>query len=373
MSRLRIGVIFGGRSVEHEISMLSAKSIIRNMDQEKYEVFPVFIDKKGAWRRASILEWIDEVGKLVFDDNSFLSPSLNPEKPVFYELSKGQLVSEHGVDAVFPVLHGTYGEDGTIQGLLELMGIPYVGAAVLGSAVGMDKIVMKALLREAGIPVVDYIGFNSHEWTTNTDVLRKMILRDIGVPCFVKSADLGSSIGITKVKSKAELGAAIDYSCRFSHRILVEKAVPEPRELEVSVLGNKSPFASCPGEIVPHREFYDYTAKYLEEGTGLIAPADLNDEVVSKLKDIAVRSFKALDCSGLGRVDFLMDGKTGELFVSEINTMPGFTQISMYPKLWELGGISFKELISRLLDLAIERRKQRDSLESDIAEFLKTP
>lgn len=373
MSRLIIGVIFGGRSVEHEISLLSAKSIIKNIDREKYEVLPIFIDKKGIWRSASVSEWINDEGKPVFEEQTFLSPSLNPDKPVFYELSDGRLIAERRVDAVFPVLHGTYGEDGTIQGLMEHMGIPFVGAAVLGSAVGMDKLAMKALLRDAGIPVVDYVGFYGHEWKTDKKGVRERIIGKIGFPCFVKSADLGSSIGITKVKSEEELDRAVDFSCRFSQRILAEKAVSNPREIEISVLGNERPSASCPGEIVPHREFYDYTAKYLEEGTGLIAPAELSDETVSKLKELAVSTFKALDCGGLGRVDFLIDGNTDEIFVSEINTMPGFTQISMYPKLWELSGISFKELISRLIDLAIERRSLRDTLESDIAESQKTP
>lgn len=372
MSRLKIGVIFGGRSVEHEISLLSAKSIIGNMDPEKYEVFPVYIDKNGVWRKASISAWLND-GELEFDESSFLSPSLNPGSPVLYEISQGKSLSEHKVDVVFPVLHGTYGEDGVVQGIFELMGVPYVGASVLGSAVGMDKIVMKAVLKEAGLPVVDYLGFYRYEWEKGKSNIRGRILEEIGVPCFVKSADLGSSVGITKVKSEADLDKAVDFSCRFSNRILVEKAVGSPREIEISVLGNDDPAASCPGEVVPHREFYDYTAKYLEEGTGLHAPADLNEETSELLKDYAVRTFKALDCSGLGRVDFLIDGGTGEIFISEINTMPGFTRISMYPKLWEISGVSFGELVATLIELALEKREQNDSLESDIAKTQQTP
>ncbi len=372
MSRLKIGVIFGGRSVEHEISLLSAKSIIRNIDPEKYEVLPVLIDKNGIWHRASISNWLND-GELEFDNESSLSPSLNPGNPALYEISGGRLLDEYTVDVMFPVLHGTYGEDGVVQGIFELMGIPYVGASVLGSAVGMDKIVMKAVLMAEGLPVVDYVGFYKHEWEKGKNSVRKRILKVIGFPCFVKSADLGSSVGITKVKSEADLDTAVDFSCRFSNRVLVEKAVGSPKEIEISVLGNDEPAVSCPGEIVPHREFYDYAAKYLEEGTGLHAPADLSEETSALLKDYAVRTFRALDCSGLGRVDFLINGHTGEIYVSEINTMPGFTSISMYPKLWDISGISYGELVTRLIELALERREQKDSLESDIAETQKTP
>lgn len=372
MSKLTVGVIFGGRSVEHEVSLLSAKSIIRNLDPEKYEVFPIYIEKEGTWRKASISSWLGE-GGLEFFGDSVLSPSLSPENPVFYEISDRGLLSEHKVDVIFPVLHGTYGEDGTVQGMFELMGVPYVGASVLGSSVGMDKIVMKALLKAAGLPVVEYIGFYKHDWETGKLAARSRIRKEIGLPCFVKSADLGSSVGITKVKTEDELEGAVEYSCRFSKRVIVERAVRKPREIEVSVLGNDEPQASCPGEVVPHREFYDYTAKYLEEGTCLIAPAELDEETQEKLRDYAVRTFKALDCSGLGRVDFLLEDGTNEIFVSEINTIPGFTQISMYPRLWEVSGVSYAQLVNRLIELAIERRRQTDSLESDYSEISGKP
>jgi D-alanine-D-alanine ligase len=227
---------------------------------------------------------------------------------------------------------------------------------------------MKMILKASGLPVVEYTGFRKHEWETCKDDVKSKIMKEVGFPCFVKSADLGSSVGITKVRNEGELAAAIDHSCRFSRRVIVEHAVKNPREIEVSVLGHNDPSASCPGEVVPHREFYDYTAKYLEEGTGLIAPAELDEETAEKLRDYAVRTFKALDCSGLGRVDFLLEEGTNEVFVSEINTIPGFTQISMYPRLWEVSGISYAELVNRLIELAIERRGHADSFESDYSQ-----
>jgi len=372
LSITRVAVIFGGRSVEHEISILSAKSILRNIDRAKFEVFPVYIEKNGIWRAADTEGWL-KGGEFEYRAGSFLSPSLNFEEQVFYEIAGDKVIGEHEIDAVFPVLHGTYGEDGTVQGLFELMGVPFVGASVLGSSVGMDKIVMKAVLKEAGLPVVRHIGFYKFEWESSRSRIRARIAEDINFPCFVKSADLGSSVGISKVSSENTLDEAVSFSCRFSNRILVEKAVIAPREIEVSVLGNDEPEASCPGEIVPKREFYDYAAKYLDQETGLIAPAELGQEVTSRLSELAVGAFKALDCKGMGRVDFLMNGETNELFISEINTIPGFTQISMYPRLWELSGIPYSELITRLIELAIERYESQKSLKVDIAGIQKTP
>ena len=365
MSRKKVGIIFGGRSVEHEVSLLSAKSVIENTDPEVFEVCPIFIDKNGLWHRVNVDEWLNE-GELLVDSNSFLTPSLNHENPVFFEIEDSKVVSEIKLDAVFPVLHGTHGEDGTIQGMLELMGIPFVGASVLGSSIGMDKLIMKAVLKESSLPVVPYLGFYDYEWTSDPEKIRESIYREIGFPCFVKSANLGSSVGISKVDSENELVSAIDSSCRFSNRVLVEKAVTNPREIEISVLGNESPIASLPGEILPHREFYDYTAKYLEEGTGLVVPAEIEEELTARLQDLAVKTFKALDCSGMARVDFLINGDNGELYIGEINTIPGFTQISMYPKLWDVTGIPFPKLITRLFDLAILRKNERTKLSTDI-------
>jgi len=372
LSKIKVAVVFGGRSVEHEISILSAKSIVKRIDRDKFELIPIYIEKTGTWRKAVVEGWLEE-GGFEFSRNSFLSPSLNPQRPLFYEISDAGTVGEHEVGAVFPVLHGTYGEDGTVQGMFELMGLPFVGASVLGSSVGMDKILMKAVLRESGLPVVDYMGFYKFEWETTKSGIRQRILDEIGLPCFVKSADLGSSVGITKVSSEDGLDEAVGTSCRFSNRILVEKAVVNPREIEVSVLGNNEPIASCAGEIVPGREFYDYTAKYLDDSTELIAPAKLEPQITARLGQLAVSAFKALDSSGMGRVDFLMDRQSQEIFIMEINTIPGFTQISMYPRLWELSGIPYTELITRLIELAIERSEYRKGLQVDISNIQKTP
>lgn len=372
MPKTKVAVIFGGRSVEHEISILSAKSILTHIDRDKFDIFSVYIEKSGVWRAAETESWLNG-GEIDFRSESFLSPSLDPEEWVFFEISDDKVAREHQIDAVFPVLHGTYGEDGAVQGLFELMGVPFVGASVLGSSIGMDKIVMKCVLKEAGLPVVDHFDFYKYEWESKGSEIKAKIIEKIGFPCFVKSADLGSSIGISKVSSEDDLDQAIDFSCRFSNRILVEEAVSSPREIEVSVLGNDDPRASCAGEIVPDREFYDYTAKYLDDNTGLIAPAELSERLSSELGDLAVGAFKALDCSGMGRIDFLMNAETEELYISEINTIPGFTQISMYPKLWELSGIPYKELITRLLELAIEKRESQNSLKADITDIQETP
>ncbi|MBI4228169.1 MAG: D-alanine--D-alanine ligase [Deltaproteobacteria bacterium] len=364
MSNKIVGVVFGGRSVEHEISLLSAKSIIKNIDSSKFDILPIFIGKNGSWRKASVE---DRTGgrEIVISDSTFLAPSLDPQKPVFYEIENNKIRQEHKLDVLFPILHGTYGEDGTVQGMFELMGIPFVGSSVLGSSIGMDKIAMKTIFRVSGIPVVEFIGFKNSDWTNEKEIVKKRILGEIGIPCFVKSANLGSSVGITKVKSENELEKAVDFACEFSNKIIVEKAVLNPREIEVSVLGNEEPIASLPGEIIPHREFYDYKAKYTEKGTELIAPVKLNHEKTENIQKYAIRAFKVIDCYGMARVDFLMEKSTGDIFVSELNTIPGFTQISMYPKLWEVSGISYKDLISRLIDLAFERHENVKELRTD--------
>lgn len=367
MSKKKVGIIFGGMSVEHEVSLLSAKSVINNTNTELYDIYPIFIDKKGSWHRANIDNWLND-GEIKVNKESLLTPSLNYDNPVFFEIQDSKVIDELKLDVVFPVLHGTYGEDGTVQGLFELMGIPFVGASVLGSAIGMDKLVMKAVLSEASLPVVPYFGFYRYEWETNKDEIVAKVSNEIGYPCFVKSADLGSSVGISKINSEEFLNEAVMDSCKYSNRILIEKAVSNPREIEISVLGHKSPIASLPGEIIPHRDFYDYRAKYLEEGTGLVAPAKIDEEMTSKLRDLAIKTFKALDCSGMARVDFLVNAETEEFYIGEINTIPGFTQISMYPKLWEITDISFSDLITKLLDLAVDRKNDIMKLETNVPE-----
>lgn len=361
-----VAVIFGGVSVEHEVSVVSARSVLSNLDRERFSVFPVFIDKQGIWHHVEDAEIRGE-GRPVTGNNGYLLPITgNTERRGFIELENGTLKAEHKIDVVFPVLHGTYGEDGSIQGLLELMYIPYVGSAVLGSALSMDKIVMKSILREKGLPVVDFIAFSRKEWSAGNTGLIKDIESTIGFPCFVKSADLGSSVGISKVKYSGDLGDAIDNSFEYSNRVLVERAVEKNREIEVSVLGDQEPKASVPGEIIPEREFYDYEAKYRDSSTKLVIPAKLDPSQTQRLMKLAVECFNALDCSGMARVDFLINGNTGEIFISELNTIPGFTSISMYPKLWEASGLGYKELLSSLVDLAFYKHEQKHKLNTNL-------
>ncbi len=367
MSLSRVAIIFGGKSVEHEISVISARSIVKNIDTELYNVISVFIDKNGVWRIVKDQSWVGGED-LIYENDLYVSPSLNPDNPTLCVVRGSSVVEEIEIDIAFPVLHGTYGEDGAIQGLFELMGTPYVGAGVLGSSVGMDKIMMKAVLKDAGLPIVDYVWFTRRDWQTDSGELVPEIIRALGPSVFVKSADLGSSVGITKAGTETELRKAVEYSLQYSDRVIVERAVNDPREIEVSVLGNEEALASVPGEVKPHREFYDYRAKYLEEGTGLVVPAEFSSDRIEALKKLAVDTFKTLDCSGMGRIDFLVDGATDEMFVSEINTIPGFTEISMYPKLWEATGISFTELISRLIDLGLERQKRKKDLTRELVD-----
>ncbi len=368
MSNKTVAVIFGGACVEHEISLISSKSIISNLDRSKFDIFAIFISKQGNWHKAEVDQWLDG-GELVIDQSSEITPSLRINAPGhFLEIKNSSVVNKVNVDIIFPVLHGTYGEDGSVQGLFELMNIPYIGAGVLGSSVGMDKIVMKDVLKNAGISVVDYLGFNSSEWNENKEEILKSITETISFPAFVKSADLGSSVGVYKIFSESEVEKAVDSSFKFSNRVIVEKAVDNIRELEVSLLGNESPIASLPGEIIPKKDFYDYEAKYHDDSTELVIPAKLNENLIEKLKDISIKTYTSLCCSGMGRIDFLMDSKTEEIYVSEINTIPGFTSISMYPKLWEISGISYKDLLTRLIELAEERFESKKKIETDFSE-----
>lgn len=361
--------MFGGCSVEHEISLISARSIIKNIDTGLYNILPVYINKSGKWLNIDLAGFINNEIKV--SDNHCYIPSVGfDQSPKFYELKDNNLVNSVEVDLAFPVLHGTYGEDGTIQGLFELMGLPFVGASVLGSAIGMDKIAMKCVLRNYGLPVTDFIAFNNAEWANDSKGITSRINDQIGFDCFVKSADLGSSIGISKVKKIDDISNAVKDSLKYSQRVLVEKAVNNCREIEVSVLGNEDPKASLPGEVTPEREFYDYIAKYDDDSTSLEIPAKLSEEEIIKLRKLAVDTFKALDCNGLGRVDFLLDDITKEIYISEINTIPGFTSISMYPKLWEVTGIAYGELINNLLELAVKRFSDRKLLETDYNESI---
>jgi D-alanine-D-alanine ligase len=348
--RLRVGVLFGGRSGEHEVSLASAASVIRGLDPDKYEAVPIGISKDGHWLVGGAAQ---KLLPEVLKGGQRIVMSADPTDAALIPLDRSSSGMGQRLDVVFPVMHGTYGEDGTIQGLLDLAGLPFVGAGVLGSAIGMDKDVAKKLLQHAKIPVVPWVTVYRADWERDPRSIQKQIEKKFRYPVFVKPATLGSSVGMTKVHSRAELAPALDLASEFAMKILVERAVAA-REIEVSVLGNHDPQASVPGEIVPHREFYDYTAKYLEEGTALLIPAKLKPAQIKKIQQLAVAAFRTLELSGMARVDFFLEKKGGKLFLNEVNTIPGFTSISMYPKLWEATGISFRELIDRLIALALE-------------------
>jgi D-alanine-D-alanine ligase len=351
--KLRVGVLFGGRSGEHEVSLASAASIIRGLDPQKYEAVPIGITKEGHWLiGAGAQKMLPEVLRT----GQRVVMSADPTESALMPLDGSPRAQK--LDVVFPVIHGTFGEDGTMQGLLELAGLPFVGAGVLGSAIGMDKDVAKKLMQVAGIPVVPWIAVQRADWERQPKEIRRAVEKKFKYPVFVKPATLGSSVGMTKVHSRAELGPALDLAAEFAMKIMVERAV-SAREIEVSVLGNHDPRASIPGEIVPHREFYDYAAKYLEEGTKLLIPAKLTKSEVKKVQAMAVTAFRALELSGMARVDFFIEKRGGKIFLNEVNTIPGFTSISMYPKLWEANGIPFRELINKLIDLALEQHREK--------------
>src|SRR6202166_2506877 len=388
MEKLRVGILFGGRSGEHEVSLLSAASVLNAIDKEKYEVVPIGITKDGRWLTAEHAENLLQ-GKLMLEPRNLRAgdPENTPSAAV---LARGEAVvvppepvrRQNGlvpfqtdaamlrrasdrainVDVIFPVLHGSFGEHGTIQGLLELADIPYVGAGVLGSAAGMDKDIMKSLFIAAGIPIVKHVTLLRSMWEKEPKKVAKMVAR-LGYPVFVKPANLGSSVGISKAHNRKELGPAIEEAAKFDRKIVIEQGVggdkEKAREIECSVLGNDEPVASVPGEIVPVKEFYDYDAKYLAEGSELIIPAKLTKAQTKRVQELAVRAFQAVDCTGLARVDFLIDPKTRKIFLNEINTMPGFTAISMYPKLWAASGLAYADLIDRLIQLGIERHTDK--------------
>src|SRR5215813_11988870 len=385
MKKLRVGILFGGRSGEHEVSLLSAASILKAIDKDKYEVVPIGITKEGRWLTSAHAERLLR-GENPHEESHRHLRAGDPEAtPGAAVLAKGEAVivppvpqshglipfqsaaraAEHSidVDVIFPVLHGTFGEDGTIQGLLELADIAYVGAGVLGSSAGMDKDIMNSLFRAAGLPIVKHLTILRGDWERDPKKTAKLVQKSLKFPMFVKPANLGSSVGISKAHNSKELGPAIDEAAKFDRKIVIEEGVGgkknKAREMECSVLGNDKPIASVPGEIVPGAEFYDYTAKYLDEGSQLIIPAKLTKSESKKIQELAIAGFRAVDCSGLARVDFLMDPKSRKIYLNEINTMPGFTSISMYPKLWAASGMSYPELIDRLIQLGLERHEDK--------------
>jgi len=360
-ARVRVGVVYGGRSVEHEVSLVSARAIMQALDPERYDVVPIGISRQGRW----------VIGK----SHCALPPDPSVRGLVRLRNGGGAVQKTGGraaraaadgalkgrLDVVFPMVHGTGGEDGSLQGLLELAGIPYVGAGVLGSAIGMDKAMMKVAFAQAGLPIVDHRVIRCSDLEQDHERFIRSVESAFGYPCFVKPANGGSSVGISKAKDRRGLADAIDLAARYDRKVVVERAV-DGREIECSVLGNDKPEASVPGEIVPSNEFYDYRAKYIDTGSRLLIPAPLSAEQTGRIRDLAVKAFRALDLCGMARVDFFLDRTSEAIFVNEVNTIPGFTPISMYPKLWEASGVTFPALVDRLVRLALERHAEKKRL-----------
>lgn len=359
--KINLGLIFGGRSGEHEVSLLSAKSVLEVVDRQKYDITLIGISRDGKWYSGD-----DVHSKLASRDISGLTPVVlipEPGNAVLYRIetihNQSTLVDPRILDVVFPVLHGTYGEDGTLQGLLEMADIAYVGAGVLGSSVGMDKGLFKYVMSANQIPVLDFLIITRKELEQNAENIITKIEEKLAYPIFTKPANLGSSVGISKCHSRGDLLEGLMDAASYDRRILVEQGI-NGRDIEVSVLGNENPRASIAGEIRPVEEFYSYFAKYVDDKTALIIPAEISLEDQITLQNLAIKVYKAIDCAGLARVDFLLDKDTGKFYVNEINTIPGFTNISMYPKLWGYAGISYASVINSLIDLAIERKAERD-------------
>jgi D-alanine-D-alanine ligase len=383
--RLRIGVIYGGRSGEHEVSLASAASVIANLDRSRYEPVSILIDKDGRWtlpdRPPTPLSAADVIARVRSAGGRMgrgtrevqLVPYPADESMLTIERSSAPTTSRENacvtgvaLDVIFPVLHGPYGEDGTVQGLLELANIPYVGAGVLASAVGMDKAIMKLVFAARGLPVVDHVVMLASEWMADPRGSAAAIEARLVYPVFVKPVNLGSSVGITKVKAPGDLAAAVEHALLFDRKVIVEAAVPKARDLEVSVIGNDHPEASVPGEILASREFYDYEAKYLDQASTLQIPARLPEADTARVRSLAMQAYQVIDAAGFARVDFLMAAESGDLYVNEINTIPGFTTISMFPKLWSATGLDFPSLLDRLVDLALERHAAKQRLRTSV-------
>lgn len=371
MSRkIRVGLIFGGRSGEHEVSLMSARSVMKAINKDKYDVTLIGITRSGKWIAGEDTMKALEAG--VAADTPGIGDTHvallgEPQSRALLQVSESggkalALSSVTELDVIFPLLHGTFGEDGTVQGLLELADLPYVGSGVVGSAVGMDKAVFKAVMAAANVPTPKFVLAMRGEIVGNIDNVMARAEAQFGYPMFTKPANLGSSVGVVKAHDRNELPEALRESARWDRRVLIEQGILG-REIEISVLGNDDPIASVPGEVIPDREFYDYAAKYLDSNSQLLIPAPLDEATGKQAQGLAIAAFKAIDAAGMARVDFLLDRETNELYVNEINTIPGFTQISMYPKLWEASGISYSELMDRLIELALERQADRDRTE----------
>lgn len=378
MRRLRVGVIYGGRSGEHEVSLASAAAVFANLDRERYEPIAIRIEKDGRWtladRPPTALAAADVIEQARLEGARAVRPSrevhllARPSTDTLLAIDRKDedaskaVLTGLGLDLVFPVLHGPYGEDGTIQGLLELANVPYVGCGVLASAVGMDKAVMKVLFAARGLRVSPAVTITGAEWAAGRAGIEARVAASLGFPVFVKPANLGSSVGISKAHDAGELGPAVDLAASFDRKIVIERAVPDAREIEVGVLGNDEPEASMPGEIIPSREFYDYEAKYLDAASRTVIPAELDADLVAEVQRQAIEAFRAIDGAGMARVDFLITRGTRDIIVNEVNTIPGFTTISMFSKMWEASGVPYGALLDRLIALARERHAAKQQL-----------
>ncbi len=385
MKRLRVGVIYGGRSGEHEVSLASAAAVFANLDRQRYEPVAIRIEKDGRWvladrppsaaSAADVILQAQSDAARVRGKEVFMPPRPGSETLLVVDRHTGQddnggaeitALTALTLDVVFPVLHGPYGEDGTMQGLLELAGVPFVGCGVLASAVSMDKAVMKVLFAARGLRVSPWIALSRREWIEAPDAVRDRLGRTLAYPLFVKPANLGSSVGVSKVHDPSELDGAMRLAAEFDRKIVVEAAVRDAREIECAVLGNDAPEASRPGEIVPSNEFYDYDAKYVSGRSRSVIPAQIDEAVACEVQRQAVVAFQAVEGAGMARVDFLLNGQTGELFINEVNTIPGFTTISMFPQMWGASGLDYPALVDRLIALALERHADRQTLRTDL-------
>jgi D-alanine-D-alanine ligase len=379
VKKLRVGVIYGGRSGEHEVSIASAAAVVQNLDKQRYEAIPIRIEKDGRWVIADRLPASASAADVIEQGRAHAAQRFgrggreahllaHPGDEQIMTIDRGNTPAITGLalDVVFPVLHGPYGEDGTVQGLLELASVPYVGAGVLASAVGMDKAVAKLVFAARGLPQVKYLVVLRQRWIASPETVASDVSAHLGFPVFVKPANLGSSVGISKVKTPGELASAIDGAAEFDRKIVIEAAVPDAREIEIAVLGNDNPEVSVPGEVIPSREFYDYEAKYLDDHSQIVIPAQLEADITAEIKRLAIDAFLALDCSGMARVDFLLDGRTQHLYINEVNTIPGFTTISMYSKMWAASGVTYPQLLDRLITLARERHAEKQQLRTSL-------
>ena len=385
MKRLRVGVLYGGRSGEHEVSLASAAAVFANLDKKRYEPVAIRIEKDGRWTLADRPPTAMSAGEVIEharlesarpvrsgrEVHLVARPSEETILSIERSRARGEALGEAMVtglnlDVIFPVLHGPYGEDGTIQGLLELANVPYVGAGVLASAVGMDKAMMKVVFAANALPICAYRVVLRHDWERTRDAIVSDLERALGFPMFVKPANLGSSVGISKAKDTPGLADAIDLAGSFDRKVVVEAGVPSPREIECAVLGNDHPEASVAGEVIPSREFYDYEAKYIDNASRIVIPAELPPATMEEVRRLAIGAFRAIDCAGMARVDFLLSATTAGIFVNEVNTIPGFTTISMYAKLWAASGLEYPALLDRLVALALERHAKKQQLRTSV-------